>query len=97
MNLYILETIVAIIIAIVVIVILKIKKIEKILIALIIICTTFILTIGTTFVLEKPVTDNIATTLDIEVNEIENIEIPKVIYHYKDVTNTVKIARRYRF
>lgn len=57
--------------------------------ASIIIATIFILSIGITFILEKPLTDNIVANINIEVNENQNIEMPKITYHFQDVTDKV--------
>lgn len=92
MNLYIAEIVVAIVIAIILIVILKVKKIKKIGLSIGILVTVFIITLGVTFVLEKPTVNIISRELNIEVKQGNSVPKPKTQYHFKDVTNTVKVV-----
>ena len=90
MELYMLETIVVLIVAIIVTIVLKIKKVKKVGIALGTLASILIITLGTTFLLEKPIINNINQTLNLEVGQSSSIRMPKTLYHSKDVTNTVK-------
>ena len=90
--LYLIELIVATMIAIIVMIILKIKKIKKVGLALGIITTILIISFGITFVLERPVVNISSEQLKFEVKQGSTIKAPETIYHFRDVTNTVKIS-----
>lgn len=97
MELYIAETVVIIMITVIVTIVLKVKKIKKVGIALEILIATLILTLGITYLLEKPVMKNINQKLNLEVSKYDSIEIPKTLYHFKDVTDTVKVIGNVEF
>ena len=90
--LYLIEIIVAAMIAIIVMIILKIKKVKKVGLALGIITTILVISFGITFALEKPVVNISSEQLDFEVKQGSTIKVPKTIYHFRDVTNTVKVS-----
>ena len=91
MELYLIETIVAFLITIIVIIALKIKKVKKVGLAIGIIITILIISLGTTFLLEKPVVNIAKEQQILEVKNANSVERPKTTYHFKDITNTVKI------
>ncbi|MBO5478900.1 MAG: polysaccharide deacetylase family protein [Clostridia bacterium] len=97
MELYFAEAIVAIIFAIIITIVLKIKKIKKVSISLGILMVIFIIVLGGTYLLEKPQVANIDKQLNFEVNQKTFIEAPKTSYHFKDVTNTVKVVGEVAF
>lgn len=97
MKLYILETGVIIIISVIVIAILKIKNSKKVGEALGILTIILILVLGTTFLLEKPIVNITSEQQKIEVKQNTSIKAPKTTYHFKDVTNTVKVIQNIDF
>ena len=90
--LYLIETIVAAMIANIVIIVLKIKNVKKVGLAIGIILTILIVALVVTFLLEKPVVNISSEQQNLEVKNANSIEIPKVTYHFKDVTNTVNVS-----
>ena len=97
MKLYILEIIVAAILAIILTIILKVKKIKKIGLALGTLTGIFIIVFGTTFILEKPTVKITEQQLNLEVGENNSIKLPKTVYHFKDVTDTIKSVENVNF
>ena len=91
MELYILETIVAIIFAIIITIFFKLGKIRKVGISLAILMILLIIVLGITFILEKPIINITNQQSDLEVKQNVAINIPKTFYHFKDVTDTVKV------
>ena len=91
MELYILETIVAIIFAIIITIFFKLGKIRKVGISLAILMILLIIVLGITFILEKPIINITNQQSDLEVKQNAAINIPKTFYHFKDVTDTVKV------
>lgn len=51
----------------------------------------FVIAIGTTFIVERPQME-IKEIADIEVNSVDTLEKPKTTYHFKDVTQNVRIG-----
>ena len=91
MELYILETTVAIIFAIIITIFFKVRKIKKVGISLAILMILLIIVLGITFILEKPIINITNQQSDLEVKQNAAINIPKTFYHFKDVTDTVKV------
>lgn len=91
MELYILETTVAIIFAIIITIFFKLGKIRKVGISLAILMILLIIVLGITFILEKPIINITNQQSDLEVKQNAAINIPKTFYHFKDVTDTVKV------
>ena len=50
-----------------------------------------IIVIGITFILEKPIIYITNQQSNLEVKQNDAINIPKTFYHFKDVTDTVKV------
>lgn len=93
MELYILEINVFIMIAIILTIVLNVKKIKKIGLALGILVTILVTTLGLTFLLERPVVNITEKQLNLEVKQYTSIKVPKATYHFKDVTNMVKVTQ----
>lgn len=91
MNLYIGEILSYVIVSIIIVVIFKLKGIQKLKIVIPIITLVFAIALGLTFYLEKPAIEYIEKELSIEVKEYESIPTPHATYHFKDVSDTVKI------
>ena len=93
MELYILKINVFIMIAIILTIVLNVKKIKKIGLALGILVTILVTTLGLTFLLERPVVNITEKQLNLEVKQYTSIKVPKATYHFKDVTNMVKVTQ----
>lgn len=50
-----------------------------------------IIVLGITFILEKPIINITNQQSDLEVKQSAAINVPKIFYHFKDVTDTVKV------
>ena len=68
----------------------KIKKVEKLKIVLIILPVCLLVTLGLTFILEKPLV-TINENINYEVGEKEELDKIVAKYHFMDVSNNVKI------
>lgn len=91
MKLYIMEFVVAILLTIIISIFLKIKNIKKWWLLSIPIIF-LILSIAITFIAEKPNVNINNSQLSFEVNQDVKMEKPKTFYHFKDITNNVKIV-----
>lgn len=91
MKLYIIEVVVAFLLIIIISIFLKIKNIKKWWLLSIPIIF-LILSIVITFIIEKPNMNINNSQLSFEVNQKIEIEKPKTYYHFRDITDKVKIV-----
>ena len=97
MELYILEIIVFIILAIIVTIVLKAKKIKKIGVILGILLPVWLIALVITFLFERPMVNLEEKQLNLEVKQFASISAPKTTYHFKDITNKVKVNQNVDF
>ena len=90
LYLYLIEALLYVLIIGVVFAIFKIKKVEKLKIVIIILPILMLLTLGITFVLEKPEI-KIDENISYEVGKAKSLDKISAKYHFIDVSEKVKI------
>ena len=92
MNLYILEMIIVVILAIIVSIILKVKNVKKVGAVIGTLILILLIVFGITFLLEKPDVNITGTQMNVEVKQANSLKEPKTVYHFKDISNEVKVV-----
>lgn len=92
MNLYILEMIIVVILAIIVSIILKVKNVKKVGAVIGTLILILLIVFGITFLLEKPDVNITGTQMNVEVKQANSLKAPKTVYHFKDISNEVKVV-----
>ena len=92
MNLYILEMIIVVILAIIVSIILKVKNVKKVGAVIGTLILILLIVFGITFLLEKSDVNITGTQMNVEVKQANSLKAPKTVYHFKDISNEVKVV-----
>lgn len=71
---------------------LKVKNVKKVGAVIGTLILILLIVFGITFLLEKPDVNITGTQMNVEVKQANSLKAPKTVYHFKDISNELKVV-----